>query len=113
MITVCCIDSGTGSVEIFRASRFAEDGFDFGKLFQNPVRDLQHTLGFCDRDARHRRGYVEDGTLFQRLHELGDARLPHNYDCCLTNRLLAPDCSRTGIDALRSTHRHVRLRRSE
>jgi len=113
MITVCCIDSGTGSVEIFRASRFAEDGFDFGKLFQNPVRDLQHTLGFCDRDARHRRGYVEDGTLFQRLHELGDARLPHNYDCCLTNRLLAPDCSRTGIDGLRTAHRHVRLRLSE
>jgi hypothetical protein len=36
---------------------------------------LQHTLGFRDRDARHRRGYVEDGTLFQRRHELGEARL--------------------------------------
>ena len=35
MITVSCIDSGTGSVGVFGASRFAEDVFDFGKLFQN------------------------------------------------------------------------------
>ena len=93
MITVSCIDSGTGSVGVFGASRFAEDVFDFGKLFQNPVRDLQHTLGFRDRDARHRRGYVEDGTLFQRRHELGDARLRPVQRVNVVNRRSRAGCS--------------------
>ncbi len=68
MITVSSIESGAGSVLV--SERPPSRARDPGNLLDGPVAHLHQLQRLADRDAGHRRRYVEKRSLAERRHEL-------------------------------------------
>jgi hypothetical protein len=69
-MTVSNIDSGAGSVEVSARPALPKTRVHLGELRDEAVLHLQQALGFTDREARERRGHVEQRAFVERRHEL-------------------------------------------